>query len=316
MKVAYAVPGTPSLASFRLRVFYPGFAIKERGYECSIQIPPRGDINVFMKHYEDNAMVMADAPGVTVFDVCNDHFASERYGELYHTCCKIAGYITCNSEPMAARVKQETGRDATIIPDPYEQAKMYPQFDVGASLPRLVWFGHRSNLEQVERIPVPQVDDMYSHIEVVTGLNGASRTANPYITYTQWSIPNVALAVRRADLVVLPGDEDKCRSANRAIDAIRLGKFVVAEPMPSYEELGEFIWMGDLMEGIKWACRHPKEVLEKLEAGQEYVDSRFSPDAVGERWADLFDSILGVETKSSPAGSTLIRSAEEARART
>jgi hypothetical protein len=90
------------------------------------------------------------------------------------------------------------------------------------------------------------------------------------------------------------------------IKAIRAGRFVVApEDSPaSWKELSEFMWIGDVREGIRWALSNREEACHKVLLGQKCA-SRFSPQLIGSQWADLFASTLAVGTNTKPAGSAL-----------
>jgi hypothetical protein len=41
--------------------------------------------------------------------------------------CDLAHVVTCSSEVMAGIIKDVTGRDAVVIPDPYENDQGEPQ---------------------------------------------------------------------------------------------------------------------------------------------------------------------------------------------
>jgi hypothetical protein len=101
--------------------------------------------------------------------------------------------------------------------------------------------------------------------------------------------------MERSDFVWLPQDTRESwaavRSHNRLVSAIRAGRFALAAPIPSYQELAPYAWVGDsLADGLKWALANPEQAVERVRKGQAYVDQRFSPEVIGRRWAQ----ILGV----------------------
>jgi hypothetical protein len=46
----------------------------------------------------------------------------------------------------------------------------------------------------------------------------------------------------------------------------------------------------DLCEGVDWAIRHPRDVVERIARGQAYVDQKHSAEAVARFWLDVLDS--------------------------
>jgi glycosyltransferase involved in cell wall biosynthesis len=96
-------------------------------------------------------------------------------------------------------------------------------------------------------------------------------------------------AFDEAGLVIIPTGRRQTKSANRAVEAIRRGLFVVAEPLPAYSDLG--IWIGDIAQGIEWALSHKEEAMERVRISQEYVEKTFSPRRIAEQWLALLESL-------------------------
>ena len=109
---------------------------------------------------------------------------------------------------------------------------------------------------------------------------------------TAWSPEATEAALARCDLVVIPHETraawSKGKSHNRLVTAIRAGRFAIASPIPTYLELAAHAWIGaDLAAGLGWALAHPEDAAERLRAGQRVVEERFSPEAVGRKWAAM-----------------------------
>jgi hypothetical protein len=82
----------------------------------------------------------------------------------------------------------------------------------------------------------------------------------------------------------------RAKSNNRLVDSLHAGRFVIAHPLPSYEELKEYAWVGDsISEGLRWLLRHPDEALSRLRAGQEYVAKHHSLEALADFWAKALE---------------------------
>lgn len=196
------------------------------------------------------------------FDICDDHFKGP-HGSHYRNGVGKADLVTCNSDEMARVIYEETGRQATVIPDPYEQPEKPPRVH-----DRLLWFGHQTNLVDV----LPYQD--LPNLEIVSGLkaNGV----------TQWSPEVMDIAFDRAGLVIIPTGKSMAKSGNRAIESLRRGLFVVAGYLPSYGDLG--IYTGDIGDGVRWALSHQDEVIHRIKSSQAYIRDEYSPERIAGLW--------------------------------
>ena len=95
------------------------------------------------------------------------------------------------------------------------------------------------------------------------------------------------------DIVLMPVLTDNLRtdtkSANRVIDSLISGRFVITTPLASYEEFAPYTWQGDYIEGIKWARDNPDQVIEMITAGQQYTEQNYSARVLSKQ---LIDSIM------------------------
>ena len=208
----------------------------------------------------------------------------------------------CHLVVPSAALSQSVARDAkrgmTVIEDPYESAAARPVRAAASTPLRLAWFG---NLGSVNRTELEQafarIASLPIQLEIVAGdaaremvLAMAQRLPFP-VSFTAWSLEATEAAIERSDFVLLPQDHHsswaRVKSHNRMVSAIRGGRLAVASPIPAYEELAAFGWVGeDLAEGLRWAIAHPHEAAARVSAGQQYVESRFAPDAIGRKWAE------------------------------
>jgi hypothetical protein len=162
---------------------------------------------------------------------------------------------------MAKRIK-ELGKDAIVIPDPYDYPEMPPHYD-GVNL---LWYGHHVNRDSLKRI-LPEIEGY--PLRVVSNFDGA----------IPWSNETMLEEFARADIVVIPATAPY-KSANRAIEAIRQGCFVVAEPHSSLE--GFPIYIGNIKEGIEWTTK--QNMNELISKAQKFVREEFSPQTLIDKW--------------------------------
>ena len=245
-----------SLASSRYRSLIPAQELKKHGIEQG------NDWLVIGKHGWDWKKQTAGFKRVC-FDVCDDHFNTPS-GDFYREAIQQADLVTSNSQEMARVVKEKTGRESIVIPDPYEQPERKARVH-----DHLLWFGHQSNLGDL----LPWLDRL-DNLEVVSGVrvNGV----------VQWSPEAMDAAFERAGLVVIPTGKSMAKSGNRAIESLRRGLFVVTGYLPAYADLG--IYIGDISDGVKWALSHQDEVIYRIKSAQDYIRNEYSPERIGQLW--------------------------------
>lgn len=247
----------PTQASYRYRAEIPANALGASLNDLS------ADILVFAKPQAQDLMPIARAKARgsrVVVDFCDDHFSWTHYAEAL----RMADVVTCPTEHMKERIKT-FGRDAVVIPDPYE----YPQVAPHCNGTNLLWFGHAVNRYSLERV----IRDIAEYpLMVVSNFDGS----------VPWSKETMLSAFLSADIVILPATVDY-KSNNRTLESIRQGCFVVAEEHPSIEGMPG-IWIGNIKEGIEWARRNLSEANYRTLKAQQYVMEKYSPQTLASAW--------------------------------
>ncbi len=259
MEVTFAYFGE-DVASARLRARIPQQELRKHGIK-------RGkDVLVYSKDW----LKWEEIKGFKkrIFDVCDNHYKTDEKRSYYIEHTKLADVVTCNSEVMKQIIKEETGRDAIVIPEPYESAERLPEIGPG-----LLWFGHRSNLPDLDRI--------------------ANRLKNPLLImsnsplHVEWSLDTFNKAIAHPCIVIIPTGKSMAKSENRMVESIRNGRYVCAEYLPSYEPFSEFFPIGDIPENVDKALANPQESLDRIKAAQDYIRDRYSPETIGQKWLEV-----------------------------
>jgi hypothetical protein len=259
----------PDLASTRLRAEIPQRELAELGIE-------RGrDILVIGKHGWSWDEATAGYRKV-VMDVCDDHFGGVHDAH-YRLACSQADAVTCNSAAMRDRIKAETGRDAWVIPDPWEAPEGKPRVHE-----RLVWFGHKTNLRDL----VPWLDRLAGRpLAIVSNVDAGP----PGVRVVQWSPDAMDREFIDAGLCVIPTGKSACKSGNRAVESIRRGVFPICGYLPAYGDLG--VYVGDIAEGVEWALSHHDEVMHRICAAQHYVGWQYNPKRIAKLWLEALSYV-------------------------
>lgn len=264
MKVTFA-EYDDVIASSRLRASIPQRELEKLGIE-------RGkDVLIYGKHWLQESALSPF--GKRIFDICDDHFHRENLKDYYFRHAEIADAITCNSEVMRDIIKRETGRDAFVVKEPYESPERLPQ--IGA---KLLWYGHCSNMKDLLRI-IPQ-------------LKYPLLVLSNYPGYPEWTPQAFSMAITEPCIVIIPTGEKKAKSENRMVEAIRRGRYVCAEHLPSYEQFDKFMPLGDIPEHIEMVLDYPEAAKQSILAAQDYIRDRYSPETIAQEWLGVINGVV------------------------
>lgn len=304
-QINFVSQGNSYLASHRMRITKPAELLNVCcSSEIEAVVTQRGnalaDINVFFKHFEPGSAIISASSGpdlgfYSVFDICDDHFERE-HGAYYLKMCELADAITCNSKNMQERIYKVTGKLARIIPDPITFLKTTPEIKKRDSKipPRLLWFGHSSNVMALYNW-LPKLD--YKITAVCD-----SPINHPKIDAIQWKPMVVEGQIENHDIVLIPTTQHpwtKCKSPNRAVDAIQAGKFVITDNKEIYGDLEDFVYIinspEELQEAIKFWNDNPKKVQEMILKGQEYISKTYSDEVILDGWLNVMKDLGIIE---------------------
>jgi hypothetical protein len=293
MKINYSTVANENLASYRYRIKIPSEYLRKWGHEVVIGKPEKADVGVFSKHFNANDAEIARQPTryrEVVFDVCDYHLDGP-YREHYERMMALADVITVGTGEMGMMISKYLGHDVTVIQDPYEFEEKEPKHE---DCQKVLWFGHASNIAPLIR-------------EINNGvLNGKQlmviSNPNEYIPTVPWSMQNMERGFEECDVVIIPQQntrKNRCKGANRIVESIRSGRFVIANEMPSHEQFKEWMYIGDIQEGLEWCRKNKSEIRDRIAMAQKYVRRTFSPEEISRQWLSALTS--GVATKSSMA---------------
>ena len=303
-------------ASHRLRGDVTCAALAAQGHDAKI-LTDWGEVDadtliIFLKGTKVHTIEQARALGAqTVYDLCDNKFDEKQE---YAPCCLAADLVSVNSVQMGVSVKTYTGRDSIVMPDPFERPKLLPKFSPGTDI-NLLWFGSQSSFKF---LPIAEIwqrlekevrnysytmvsantDRLFSKFQLrqrkreVTGIN------LDRVIMKEWTWELQGQLLEQCDIVLMPVQTNHPRtdtkSANRVIDSLMSGRFVITTPLASYEEFGPYTWQGDYIEGIQWAQANPDQVLDKITKGQQYVEQNYSAAVLSNKFIeDILYAIKG-----------------------
>lgn len=295
-------------ASHRLRGEVTANALAEQGYDSKIlsdwaDVGPN-TIVVFLKLSQPATIQRAkDLGAITVYDLCDNKFDEK---EEYLPCCMTANLVSVNSIQMGVSVMEHTGRTSIVMPDPYERPKLAPSFNPIGDV-KLLWFGGQSSLkflpivELWKRLEREIVNYRYTMISSKTDrllnkmLSRQTRGQISGINFNkldmkEWTWELQGQLLTQCDIVLMPVQTDNPRtdtkSANRLIDSLISGKFVITTPLASYKEFAPYTWQDDYIQGITWALQNPEFVINRIKEGQKYVEEKYSATVLSKQFIE------------------------------
>tara|TARA_R110000737_G_scaffold349503_1_gene385855 strand:- start:266 stop:1312 length:1047 start_codon:yes stop_codon:yes gene_type:complete len=330
MKVSFVGSASFKMASYRYRVLMPAKALMANNIDCNVVTSHDGlnaDIFVFSKHFDPDkdqaAVKQIKAPGFlaanqismtvedkpaskVVYDVCDDHFNNPKLGSHYHWMCRNADLVIASTDKMKEIIKKNTGIDSIVINDPYEYPEVKPRHNWEQNDPtRVLWYGHPSNFKHLYRV----WDDIigYQLMVITSDIELADKASGKAFPIIPWNHENMMDGFKQAHIVVLPTGENGHNShkgANRILEAIRQGVFVVAEPHPEYNKFKEWMYIGDIRKGLEWTRSNKGSIKERIEKAQKFVSDNYHPQTIGMMWKNALNSIWEVEPRIGQDGST------------
>lgn len=297
------------------------------------QLPINQDLPLFIEKTNKllNQIKVVQQQGIPVFaDVNDDHFSSPHQGiaNYWQNLVKVVDSIIVGSTFMAERVRQFTNTPITVIGDPLEsprgEIKIFNKLSKVQSilqntlLPKgwlqqrlvIAWYGNSVNWHDLQNA-LPSISTLGRQQpftlkiittptrDIQTYVNGYNAQDNPAsrLELLPWNQDTVWQDVSDAHLVIIPSninDNKKIvKTANRLIEALNLGRFVIANPVPAYLEYQNYAWVGDnLLDGIEWAISNPQQVEQKVRDGQTLIAPKNSVQAISLIWQTTLEKLI------------------------
>jgi glycosyltransferase involved in cell wall biosynthesis len=296
LKINFVSHGSHHLASHRMRVVKPAELLNvcsDGKINCTVdnKVDENANINIFNKHFdpEYNLKMMKENKYLSGIDICDDHFDRE-HGPYYKLACSYADFITCNTEKMADRIKEVTGKNAYVIPDPvtfnWAQPNILDRVVSDDPNPKFLWYGHGTNIKPL----IPWAEALETTVTTITN----TAVNHPNIDAIVWKPNLVEAIIDNFDIVLVPTTETPwaaCKSPNRVTDALAAGKLVITDSEEIYSEFKDYIMIVDGIDSLKEVVKiwknDPMMVSKMIEKGQEYVHRNYGYDKIVDTWLGM-----------------------------
>lgn len=209
----------------------------------------------------------------SIFDITDFHLdKNNEIGSMQRAAIVHATVTTVSSKKLKEKIYKHYRINCEVIEDCYTNEELQPSINNN----KILWFGHQSNYDSLK--PYIKLENL-----IVCSKSFDAPNLVPF------SISNELQLLEECGLVLLTSN-NPLTNGNRIIRALRAGRFVITPNtnIESWNELKDFIWRGDVSEGIKWALTNKEEAISKVKNGQDYIREKFSPQTISNQWRELF----------------------------
>ena len=260
--------------SYRSRARLVGECIEDLSNASKDDIVVLGRI-----HTEQDVAHLRDKNIRYIHDICDNKWP--QLEKLWTNTNSTATAITTTCDELKTLIQTKTDKAVYVIPDPTERRREEPVWKPTGIL-KAVYYGSAGNLKQIN----------WDDYDVYTLDLKVISNQGPIM----WSYETQGKVVSNSDFVLLPVDNSNAmtmyKGNNRPVDALMQGKFVVTNAeIPSWLKLKDYIWCGDIDQGIKYIKYSPNQALERVRAGQQHVIENYSPDVISQQWQQVYEEL-------------------------
>jgi glycosyltransferase involved in cell wall biosynthesis len=324
-------------ASARLRCYEPLAFLQRRGVVVELFQPAHLEnykTLVIQKSCELEDIELArkaQARGThVIYDGCDNLFYFEEGDDVHaaraarlRRLLAHCNSITVSTPALQKVIREETGREAVVIPDPVVTPRRLSRWRLaamagvlrrqwrarrkGAPL-ELVWFGNHAiagaegGLRDLLHI-APLLEKLHREypLRLTVISNGhelfdATIKPLPFPTrYCGWRhYAHFCGTLPAYDVCVIPFSRNpvtECKSNNRLALSLYLGVPVVADGIASYREFAPFCRLDDWEKGLREYAAAPMLRRDDVRRGRRYVEENYTLSQIAQQWKKLFDIV-------------------------
>lgn len=290
------------------------------------------------------AAVRAGTPVIADFN--DDHFDHPLMGGYWRQLARLVTVCVAGSDAMAKLLAQHTQRPTQVVGDPIASPPGEPRvFRAATGLQRFVsrllpgggqqrlklaWYGNTVNWPAMQRwaqelAPLSKTQPFVlwlvtSPSEAVQSFvrdfnaqhaPGALAELIEWDEQTQWDV------VRDAEIVLLPSDasdpKKNVKTSNRLVDALNMGRAVVASPLPSYQPFANSVRLTDQpLDGVRWWLEQGGEAIPQLQQGQGAARVLAGLAVVSDTWEKAMAAAQMATTQFTDGNAAQTTSRDEA----
>jgi 2-polyprenyl-3-methyl-5-hydroxy-6-metoxy-1,4-benzoquinol methylase len=264
-----------------------------------------------------------------VVDFCDDYFDHPSVGAQWRRLTLLADICVASTPSLAQRVSAITGVPTKVIGDPLGSPRGQARvFEAGAGdMPRgllrfltrrpldpilkLIWYGGTANWAPMsswaEELAALRHEQPFrltvvtkTKFQILSDIQAFNLRYAPAasIEHVEWTEAIQWELVAESNVVLVPSSPEVqtklVKSANRIADALNLGRYVIATPLPAYLLYkGSVNFMLSPLAAMRHYLSDPAAALAMIERGMVLAREHGDTTKIGEDWADAVSRAIG-----------------------
>jgi hypothetical protein len=237
----------------------------------------------------------------------------------------VADVLVASTASNAEYARRQFQKECLVIEEPVDMPRLPPNFSPREQI-KLLYTGHYNNHDTLAPgiRKLAKFDGAKLSLLIVSNAEPDIRAfqqiaPNIRFSFLPWSPITQHAAFAGCDAVFVPSldnDRKQTKGQLRVLYAIQSGKIAIAHPLEQYLELKDYCYCGeDYAELLRSALSNPSETVDRISKGQSYIDQRFSPEIVADRWETLINRQMLASLAYQAASSALIFDIEQSKFR-
>ena len=251
-------------------------------------------------------LILAKEKNIRIITVYDDwSFDESTISSFRHNLniesIKLADTSIVKTKAAADVIYKNIGFETSIIPDClwFSSRKPIEKFRHPYEVS---WFGMNTNhttlndilpsLENLKlKLNLKIITNKFENFKKIIENNNYSYINCEFINWT----PEFDLDLLKTDIIILPYSSDNIRlvkSANRIVDSINLGRFVIMSETQQFREFEPYCYFGKISDGLEWLIKNEREALIKIAKGQDYLRDNYSNNITFKKWESAINSLI------------------------
>ncbi len=307
-----------NLASIRLRSALAAKSMADAGWVASVGENVAGNPDVLLvgkigsndivritSEWLEKLLSVKHSGGKVILDYTDNHLGFDSpMRPFYQEAITLSDHLVAPGAFLSEQLGIRAKTPITLIPDPIE-VPILPTKDGGnQSIPRALWFGHRTNvsylvefmenkLHSTDTLELIVLSDEIA-LEALRQHKFKTR-ASITLKLASWSVENLIKAAKISDMCIVPSNLNDPRkagaSSNRLITSLSLGLPSAVNMLPSYADFRDYV-VDIESDFFREFLKNPACMNPKISAAQSEIVPSFFAEVIGKQWLRLIEQSI------------------------
>lgn len=302
-----------NLASIRLRSALAAKSMSDAGWVTSVGERVAGNPDVLLvgkigsndivrrtSEWLEKLLSVKHSGGKVILDYTDNHLGFDsQMRPFYQEAIALADHLVAPGAFLSEQLGIRVSTPVTLIPDPIEVPILSTKDGSKQSVPRALWFGHRTNvsylvefienkLHLTDTLELIVLSDEIA-LEALRQHKFKTR-ASITLKLASWSVENLIKAAKISDMCIVPSNLNDPRkagaSSNRLITSLSLGLPTAVNMLPSYADFCEYV-VDIESDFFRDFLKNPAYMNSKISTAQKDIVPSFFAEVIGKQWLHL-----------------------------